>query len=203
MKETSIIVAPLFSLNTISDLLHKDTDPIIDVLKQTLRSYEQEQKRSVLLRPVPPFFGSPLATFEKMYSTDVVFEKFITTGYRPLPLPYLLGLLQKQKLVWSFFPRDIQSVEIIDPRCTLKRLSAIHSVCLRRVGAQIVLSLSEYIQDGFVNASRRISPQAVRFLVEKIPEEEHSHFYEEEQEASVRKETAYERHMRLTTKMIG
>lgn len=203
MKETAIIVAPLFSLDTISDLLHKDTEPIVDILTQVLRSYDPERKRSVLLKPVPPFLGPHLATFEKTYSTDVVFEKFITTGYRPLSLPYLLGLLQKQKLVWSFFPRDIQSVEIIDPRCTLKRLNATHSVCLRRVGTQIVLSLSEYVQDGFVNASRRISPRAVRFLVEEIPEETRPYLYKDEQKSSVRKETDYERHIRLTTGMIG
>ncbi len=203
MKETSLLVAPLFSLDSIQEFLYKDINDFQNELCRVLKAYDTLPKRAVFFAPLPLLVSVRLRSFEKTYTTDVVVEAFKKDTYTPLPLPYLLGLLQKQKVVWSFFPRYIQSIEMIDPLCALVRLRSEHSVCLRRIDGKIVLALSEYVQDGLVNASQRLSPTSVQFLVGKLPEERHDIVLSTESTDTEREESVIERHLRLTNAMIG
>lgn len=203
MKETSLLVAPLFSLDSIQEFLYKDINDFQDELRRVLKAYDTLPKRAVLFAPLPLLVSVRLRSFEKTYTTDVIVDAFKKEKTILLPLPYLLGLLQKQKVVWSFFPRYIQSIEMIDPLCTLVRLGSEHSVCLRRIDGKIVLALSEYVQDGMVNASQRLSPTSVQFLVGKLPEEDETVSTYTNSIDTVRQETAIERHLRLTNAMIG
>ena len=137
-----------------------------------------------------------------MFPLEVVSEKFQNDGYVPLPLPYLVGMLTKQKILQGFFPRDIQTVELIDPHCFFAHRDREYAPCLRRIDGEIKLCLSEYMSNHTVNASGRISPSSVRFLVCESKEERFEEVIGEEVKED-KKETPYEYHIRMTTAKIG
>lgn len=214
MKEIKMFVSPVFSLDGIEvdeevKKLKKDIEKILK------KNYKNLTQRDVLLEGFPYLLKQKLAPadngLKKLLSVGEVVNELEKDKLQTLPLPYLLGLFSLKEKLASFFPQGILSLEIFDEQLHLFRFNRKKSLCIKMKKGNLILCISEYIENETVNASGRISPNTILFpcdYTEKISEEasqmtERVEAPEEKQVFKEEDETPEARHNRLANTQIG
>lgn len=194
MKDLTLLVSPRFSLDGI--LLDDETKKIQKDIEQALKRYKNLDETMLSFGDFPYLLNDRLTPMDNGSKRSLPFEKVVQEiekeGTHPLSFPYLLGLFfSNSSQFLRLFNTGIQSIELLDKDLQFFRFRREKSFCIKMRKGTLVLCVSEYIADGLVNASGRISPKTITFPCSPVEKE------------SFEKELSEEKRIRLTTGLIG
>lgn len=158
-------VRPVFCLEEVKEFIDKDVWDCRLVVDLALAKYDHEMPtRSITLSAMNPHLSA--RSFLKQIDFETVFQRYGPQQDLLAEVPYLLGLVKHQSFLRRF--QDFQTIEVFEnkPEGLFygKFGKNARHLCLHRSGSGYMVGISQYIQDGKMNASLGRSTNNLRVL---------------------------------------
>lgn len=140
---------------------------LVETIERKLVDMQYQKQWSSQMATIIPA-PNKLSGVRGPVSVDRVSDFYNERGFIPLPFPYLLGCMEKapiqivNALISAYTLESIEGED--DLLFKTPTHSALRQLCIKRSGAKLVISLSDYIINRMIRADSMISDKSVMFL---------------------------------------